>query len=126
MDFNELIPAYQDGTLTGWTCSRCGWSYQRDIQLAEIDALAIAHAEFLNHTCISRKVGSGQPKTTGGTRSYFTLSKACGFESGDVLVVDDQPVREYGTEDEAENGFHDFSLPDFAGPGCVRKRVSFL
>ncbi len=123
MDFNELIPAYQDGTLTGWTCSRCGWSYQRDIHLADIDALALARAEFLNHTCISGGARSGQPSAdAGGGHLYFLLTKVCGFESGGVLVVDTQPVREYGTEDEAEDAFHDFSLSDLANECRIRLR----
>ena len=51
MDFNDLIPKYQNGALIGWTCSRCGWLCQRDVDLAEIDDMARARAEFLNHTC---------------------------------------------------------------------------
>jgi hypothetical protein len=31
MEFNELTPKYQKGDLIGWTCSRCGWSCQRDV-----------------------------------------------------------------------------------------------
>jgi hypothetical protein len=49
MNFNDLIPTYENGTLVGWTCSRCAWSNKRDIHLADIDALAVARAEFFNH-----------------------------------------------------------------------------
>lgn len=112
MNFNDLVPAYQNGNLAGWTCSRCGWSYERDIHLADIDALAIARAEFINHTCSpSAKPESGG---TAAQHSYFLLSKVCGFESGGVLVVDPQTVKEFGTEDEAENAFYEFSLTNFA------------
>ncbi len=113
MNFNDLIPAYQNGALTGWTCSRCGWSHERDIHLADIDALAIARAEFFNHTCSFSEAGpeSGKADARG---SYFLLSKVCGFASGGALVVDPKTVREYGTEDEAENAFYDFSLANFA------------
>jgi hypothetical protein len=51
VDFDELIADYTDYTLTGWHCSRCGWRYEKDNRLADIDALALARAEFLNHTC---------------------------------------------------------------------------
>jgi len=51
VDFNELIADYTDYTLTGWHCSGCGWRYEKDKRLADIDALALASAEFLNHTC---------------------------------------------------------------------------
>ena len=44
----------------------------------------------------------------------FLAELVCGFESGGALVVDTQAVREYGTEDEAENAFYDFSLANFA------------
>jgi hypothetical protein len=110
MEFNEFIPKYQKGDLVGWTCSRCGWSCQRDFDLAEIDDVARARAEFLGHTC----------SLTGGTPgnapkwSYFLLSKVQVFESAGVLVVDPQTVQEYGTEDEAEDAFHTFDLADFA------------
>ena len=109
MEFNNLIPEYQNGNLIGWTCSRCGWSCERDAQLAEIDAVAKARAEFLDHTCI---LSGG---TTEAKRwSYFLLSKVRVFESAGVLVVDPQTVREYGTEDEVEDAFNAFSLADFA------------
>lgn len=51
MDFDELIADYTDYSLTGWHCSRCRWRYEKDKRLADIDALAFARAEFLNHTC---------------------------------------------------------------------------
>jgi len=51
MEFNELIPEYTDFKLTRWHCARCGWRYHKDVRLADIDALALARAEFLNHTC---------------------------------------------------------------------------
>jgi len=110
MEFNELIPKYQKGDLVGWACSRCGWSCQRDFDLAEIDDVARARAEFLAHTC----------SLTGGTPDnapkwyYFLLSKVRVFESAGVIVVDPQTVQEYGTEDEAEDAFHGFGLADFA------------
>lgn len=108
MEFNELIPTYQKGALIGWNCSRCGWSCQRDVDLAEIDDVARARAEFLDHTC-SLSGGTSGAKNW----SYFLLSKVRVFESAGVLVVDPQMVREYGTEDEAEDAFHAFSLADF-------------
>lgn len=48
------------------------------------------------------------------SRDYFLLSSASAFESGGVLVVDPQAVKEFGTEDEVEAAFNAFSLPDFA------------
>ena len=82
------------------------------MQLADIDALGIARAEFLNHTCAP---SGSQPESEADVRrSYFLLTKVCGFESGDVLVVDPQAVKEFGTEDEAESAFYDFSLANFA------------
>lgn len=114
VNFNDLIPAYQNGALTGWTSKRCEWSYKRDIHLADIDALAIARAEFFNHTCNPSEVRPGSGRDDASVGSYFLLSKVCGFESGGVLVVDTQAVREYGTEDEAESAFYDFGLANFA------------
>jgi hypothetical protein len=113
MNFNDLIPTYENGNLVGWTCSRCAWSHTRDIHLADIDALAIARAEFFNHTCGLSEVGPGCGKAH-ARRSYLLLSKVCGFEAGGVLVVDSQTIGEYGTEDEVEKAFHDFSLAHFA------------
>jgi hypothetical protein len=113
MNFNDLIPTYENGSLVGWTCSRCAWSHKRDIHLAGIDALAIARAEFFNHTCGLSEVGCGSGKAQ-ARGSYLLLSKVCGFESGGVLVVDSQTMGEYGTEDEAEKAFHDFRLAHFA------------
>jgi hypothetical protein len=84
-----------------------------DIHLADIDALAVARAEFFNHTCGLSEVGPESGKAQSG-KSYLLLSKVCGFESGGVLVVDSQTVGEYGTEDDAEKAFHDFSLALFA------------
>jgi len=110
MEFNELIAKYQKGDLIGWSCSRCGWSCHRDVDVAERDDVVRARAEFLGHTC----------SLTGGTPdnapkwSYFLLSKVQVFGSAGVLVVDPQTVQEYGTEDEAEDAFHGFSLADFA------------
>lgn len=109
MEFNDLTAKYQTSKLIGWTCSRCGWSCQRDIDLAEIDDVARARAEFLGHTC----------SLSGGTTaaqawSYFLFSKVQVFESAGVLVVDAQTVREYGTEDEVDEAFHGFGLADFA------------
>ena len=109
MEFNNLIPKYQNGNLIGWTCSRCRWSCERDAQLVEIDAVARARAEFLDHTC-SLSGGTAEARKW----SYFLLSKVRVFESAGMLVVDPQTVREYGTEDEAENAFYAFRLPDFA------------
>lgn len=109
MEFNELIPTYQKGDLIGWTCSRCGWSCQRDFDLSEIDDVTRARAEFLDHTC---SLSGGTPDAQ--KWSYFLLSKVRVFESAGVLVVDPQSVREYGTEDEAEDAFHAFGLADFA------------
>jgi hypothetical protein len=113
MNHNDLIPTHENGNLVGWTCSRCAWSHKRDVHLADIDALAIACAEFFNHTCGLSEVEPGSGKAQ-GRRSYLLLGKVCGFESGGVLVVDSQSVGEYGTEDEAEKAFHDFSLAHFA------------
>ena len=109
MEFNNLISEYQNGNLIGWTCSRCGWSCQRDAQLAEIDAVAKARAEFLHHTCIPSR-----GTTEANKWSYFLLSTVRVFESAGKLVVDPQTVREYGTEDEVEDAFNAFSLADFA------------
>jgi hypothetical protein len=109
MEFNELIPKYQKGVLIGWNCSRCGWSCRRDVDLAEIDDVARARAEFLDHTC-SLSGGTSGAKNW----SYFLLSKVRAFESAGVLVVDPQTVREYGIEDEAEDAFHAFDLAAFA------------
>jgi hypothetical protein len=47
-------------------------------------------------------------------RPYFLLSRASAFESGGVLVVDPQAVKECRTEDEVETAFNELSLPDFA------------
>jgi len=58
MEFNELIADYTQYTLTGWHCSRCGWRYEKDGGLADIDALALARAEFLNHTCSNAGISS--------------------------------------------------------------------
>jgi len=112
-NFNDLIPAYENGSVVGWICSRCAWSHKRDMHLADIDALAIARAEFFNHTCDLFEVGPGCGKAP-ARRSYLLLSKVCGFESGGVLVVDSQTMGEYGTEDEAEKAFYDFSLAHFS------------
>jgi hypothetical protein len=110
MEFNDLTPKYQKGDLIGWTCSRCGWSCQRDFSLEEIDDVARARAEFLDHTCsLSGGTPDNAPKW-----SYFLLSKVRVFESAGVFVVDPQTVQEYGTEDEAEDAFHTFDLADFA------------
>jgi hypothetical protein len=109
MDFNDLIRKYRNGDQIGWTCSRCGWSCERDVQLAEIDDVARVRAEFLDHTC-SPSVDTADAKNW----SYFLLSKVRVFESAGVLVVDPQAVQEYGTEDEAEDAFHAFDLADFA------------
>ena len=114
MNFDDLVPKYQNGAMTGWTCARCGWPYERDIDLAHIDALAIARAEFLNHTCNPSEASLGSGRTDAEVGTYFLLSKVCGFESGGVIVVDTQAVREFGTEDEVENAFYDFSLANFA------------
>jgi hypothetical protein len=62
MEFNELIADYTGYMLTGWHCSRCGWRYKKDSRLADIDALALARAEFLNHTCAL----SGNDAPSGG------------------------------------------------------------
>lgn len=51
--FAELEPVYCNGEVTGWKCTRCGWATKRDNGLSEIDALAVAQAEFLDHTCAS-------------------------------------------------------------------------
>ena len=51
VDFTELIADYKDYTLNGWHCSRCGWRFEKDNRLADIDAFALARAEFLNHNC---------------------------------------------------------------------------
>lgn len=110
LNFNDLVPAYKNANLVGWTCSRCGWSYERDTHLPDIDALAIARAEFLNHICGRSEAGN---RESAGF-SYFLLSKVCGFESGGVLVVDPQAVKEFATEEEIENAFHNFSLETFA------------
>jgi hypothetical protein len=48
---NNLFPSYVAGEVVGWTCSRCGWTTKRDFNLSNIDALAIARAEFLSHSC---------------------------------------------------------------------------
>jgi len=109
MEFNHLIPEYQNGNLIGWTCLRCGWSCQRDFDLAEIDDVARVRAQFLHHTCILSGARADAQKW-----SYFLLSKVRVFESAGVLVVDPQTVQEYGTEDEAENAFYAFRLADFA------------
>src|SRR5579863_4934156 len=109
MEVNDLIPKYQNGTLIGWSCSRCVWSCHRDVDLAEIDDVARARAEFFDHTC---SLSGG---TTEANRwSYFLLSKVRVFESAGMLVVDPQTVQAYGTENEAEDAFHDFCLADFA------------
>jgi hypothetical protein len=113
MNFNDLIPTYENGALVGWTCSRCAWSHKRDIHLADMDALAIARAEFFNHTCGLFEAGPGCGRAQ-ARRSYLLLSKVCRFDSGGILVVDSQSVAEYGTEDEGEKAFHDFSLALFA------------
>jgi hypothetical protein len=113
MNFDDLIPGYQNGELTGWTCSRCGWSCDRDIHLADIAALTIARAEFADHTCGFSEVRP-EPSRAGAGGSYFLLSKVCGLESCGALLVDTQAVREYGTEDEVETVFYDFSLANFA------------
>jgi hypothetical protein len=119
MAFNDLVPKYQNGKLIGWTCSRCGWSYQRDVFLTDVDAVARARIEFLGHTC-----GPSEGRTAANRWSYFLLSKVCGFESAGVFVIDPQTMTECGTEDEAENAFRSFSLVNFAeecgsklGPG---------
>lgn len=51
MELDDLLPEYQNGELVGWTCSRCGWAIKRDNSLLEIDNLARARAEFLDHSC---------------------------------------------------------------------------
>jgi len=51
MELNDLVPEYKNGELVGWICSRCGWKIERDSGVPEIDDLARARAEFLNHTC---------------------------------------------------------------------------
>jgi hypothetical protein len=64
---------------------------------------------FLDHTCnVSGATADAQ------NWSYFLLSKVRVLESAGVIVVDPQTVQEYGTEDEAEDAFHDFCLADFA------------
>ena len=65
MNFNDLIPTYENGNLVGWTCSRCAWSHKRDVRLADIDALAIARAEFFSHTCGLPEVAPGCGKAQG-------------------------------------------------------------
>src|SRR5260370_33861636 len=71
--------------------------------------MARARAEFWDHTC---SLSSG---TSGAKNwSYLLLSKVRVFESAGVLVVDPQMVREYGTEDEAEDAFQAFDLAAFA------------
>ena len=62
MEFNELIAEYTEYTLTGWHCSRCGWKFEKDGRLADIDALALARAEFLNHTCSASGATSGMAR----------------------------------------------------------------
>lgn len=109
MEFNDLIAKYQNDELIGWSCSRCDWSCQRDIDLAEIDDVARARAEFLGHTCSSPGATTARQPW-----SYFLLSKVRVFESAGVLVVDAQAVQEYGTEDEVDEAFHHFRLADFA------------
>jgi hypothetical protein len=51
MEFNDLTADCTNYELMGWHCSLCGWRYEKDVRLADIDALAFARAEFLNHAC---------------------------------------------------------------------------
>lgn len=50
--YSELEPLYSNGEIVGWKCNRCGWGTMRDNNLSEIDARAVAQAEFLDHTCV--------------------------------------------------------------------------
>lgn len=109
MEVNDLISEYRNGTLIGRSCSRCGWSCHRDVDVAEIDGVARARAEFLDHPCSVSGAATDAQKW-----SYFLLSQVRVFESAGVIVVDPQTVQEYGTEDEAEDAFHGFGLANFA------------
>ncbi len=60
MEFNNLLPEYKNGQLVGWFCSKCQWRLRRDSDVPEIDDLARARAEFLNHTCNLSDTDSSQ------------------------------------------------------------------
>ena len=51
--YQALKPLYSDGEIMDWKCDRCGWEITRDSRLSDSEALALARAAFLDHTCIS-------------------------------------------------------------------------
>lgn len=53
--YAELEPLSCNGEIVGWKCNRCGWGTKRDNSLSEIDAFAVAQAEFLDHTCVGAR-----------------------------------------------------------------------
>jgi hypothetical protein len=60
MEVDDLLPEYHNGELVGWTCSRCGWTIKRNNSLPEIDDLARARGEFLDHTCSPSEGGASR------------------------------------------------------------------